>query len=25
LELSPTNIHRKLKEQQKLHYESNVA
>jgi len=25
LELSPSNIHRKLKEQQKLHYESNVA
>ncbi|MCX7082794.1 MAG: DUF2442 domain-containing protein [Methylococcales bacterium] len=25
LELSPSNIHRKLEEQQKLHYESNVA
>ena len=25
LELSPGNIHRKLEEQQKLHYESKVA
>ena len=25
LELSPGNIHRKLEEQQKLHYESRVA
>jgi hypothetical protein len=25
LELSPENIHRKLEEQQKLHYESKVA
>ena len=25
LELSPCNIHRKLEEQQKLHYESKVA
>jgi hypothetical protein len=25
LELSPSNIHKKLEEQQKLHYESKVA